>query len=228
MARLLVVEDDPDMAELIVYSLRGEGHDVRAVGAAAPALEAFHRLRPELVVLDISLPDRSGLDVCAQIRQQSRVPILFLTGRTLLQDKARSFAVGGDDYLAKPFLTGELCLRVGALLRRAAWGAGPGGVLRVGGLEVDRGAGAVWRDGRSLPLSPMELDLILALASTPGSPWPAERLARRLGLTTTTRHAAAELMYVKISRLRRKLEPDPSAPRYIISRRGVGYLLAST
>jgi DNA-binding response OmpR family regulator len=165
--------------------------------------------------------------VCAQIRAISRVPVLFVTARGLLQDKVRGFSVGGDDYIVKPFLPTELVLRVEALLRRSTWTSEPAGVTRSGDLEVDAAGGTVRRDGHLVRLSPMERDILVALASTPGAPWTPERLARRLGLRVDTPAQAAELIYVKINRLRRKLEDDSHNPRYIRSQRHAGYYLAA-
>ena len=226
MARILLVEDDAEVAEMITFTLGGEGHDVVTTGDAESALAEFKLARPEMMILDVSLPGRSGLDLCAQIRAISRIPILFLTGRGLLQDKIRGFSVGGDDYIVKPFLPTELALRVEALLRRSAWTAQPEGVTRSGDLEVDAASGVVRRAGGPIRLSPMERDILVALASTPGVPWTAERLARRLGLQVDNPVEAAELMYVKMNRLRNKVEDDPHHPRYVLSQRHAGYWLA--
>ena len=227
MARLLLVEDDAEVAEMISFTLVAEGHDVLTTGDADAALAEFKLARPEMVILDVSLPGRSGLDLCAQIRAISRVPVLFLTGRGLLQDKIRGFSVGGDDYIVKPFLPTELALRVEALLRRSAWVSQPEGATRSGDLEVDAASGIVRRAGEPIRLSPMERDILVALASTPGVPWTAERLARRLGLQVSNQVEAAELMYVKMNRLRRKVEHDPHHPRYVRSQRHAGYWLAA-
>jgi two-component system response regulator MtrA len=227
MARILLVEDDAEVAEMITFTLGAEGHELVVAGDADAALAEFKLLRPELVILDVSLPGRSGLELCAQIRAISRVPVLFLTGRGLLQDKIRGFSVGGDDYIVKPFLPTELALRVEALLRRSAWASQPEGVTRAGDLEVDPASGVVRRAGEPVRLSPMERDILVALASTPGIPWTAERLARRLGLQVESPAEAAELMYVKMNRLRGKVEPDPHNPRYVRSQRHAGYWLAT-
>jgi DNA-binding response OmpR family regulator len=227
MARLLLVEDDTEVAEMITFTLEAEGHEVQVSGDAESALREFKLVRPEVVILDVSLPGKSGLELCAQIRAISRVPVLFVTARGLLQDKVRGFSVGGDDYIVKPFLPTELVLRVEALLRRSAWTSEPSGVTRSGDLEVDAARGVVRRAGNLVRLSPMERDMLVALASTPGGPWTPERLARRLGLRVDSQAQAAELIYVKINRLRRKLEDDPHHPRYILSQRHAGYYLAT-
>jgi DNA-binding response OmpR family regulator len=224
---LLLVEDDVEVAEMMMFTLVAEGHEVDVAGDAEMALREFKLVRPEVVVLDVSLPGKSGLELCAQIRAISRVPVLFVTARGLLQDKVRGFSVGGDDYIVKPFLPTELVLRVEALLRRSTWTSEPTGVTRSGDLEIDAEAGVVRRAGKLVRLSPMEKDILVALASTLGAPWSAERLARRLGLRVDTPAQAAELIYVKINRLRRKIEDNSHQPRYILSQRHAGYYLAA-
>jgi DNA-binding response OmpR family regulator len=224
---LLLVEDDVEVAEMMTFTLGAEGHQVDVAGDAETALREFKLIRPEAVILDVSLPGKSGLELCAQIRAISRVPVLFVTARGLLQDKVRGFSVGGDDYIVKPFLPTELVLRIDALLRRSTWTNEPTGVTRSGDLEIDAEAGLVRRRGELVKLSPMERDILVALASTLGAPWTPERLARRLGLRVGTPAQAAELIYVKINRLRRKLGDDSHQPRYIVSQRHAGYYLAA-
>jgi two-component system response regulator MtrA len=226
MARVLIVDDDPNIRELVTFTLQSEGHDVRAFQDAETAERELPLFGPEAVVLDVSLPGASGFTLCQRIREDSRVPVLFLTGRATGVDVDRGFQVGGDDYLVKPFRPSELALRVAALLRRNAWVSAPPASATVGDLEIDPAARTVRRAGDTLTVSPMELDILVALASTPGAPWSPERLARRLGLVSGTPTEAGEVMRVKINRLRLKIEPDPARPRYLHNQRGTGYLLA--
>jgi DNA-binding response OmpR family regulator len=227
MARVLVVEDDDQVAELLEEVLGRAGHDVRAAGGAEEGIRWFHRYQPDAVIMDISLPDGSGFDVCQHIRETSLIPVLFLTARQTLQDKIRAFRVGGDDYMNKPFSPAEVVLRIDALLRRAAWsGPHPSLVERFGDLEIDRAARVVRRGGVPVRLSAMEVEVLIALATTPGQPWPVDKLARWLGISVDSHHAASELIRLKISRLRRKLEPEPRRPRYLHNHRNAGYLLA--
>jgi two-component system response regulator MtrA len=225
MARVLIVDDDPSVRELVTFTLTAEGHEVHAFEDAESAEKELGIFAPEAVVLDVSLPGQSGFQLCQRIREDSRVPILFLTGRGTAPDVDRGFRVGGDDYLVKPFRPSELALRVLALLRRSAWIGPTNAAVEIGDMEIDNVARTVRRAGEPITVSPMELDILIALASTPGSPWPAERLARRLNLPVDLPSEAAEVMRVKISRLRRKIEPDPTHPRYLHSQRGTGYLL---
>lgn len=226
MARLLVVEDMRDEAEMLRFALGRVGHEVRIAMTGREALSIYADFQPEAVLLDVGLPEGSGYEVCAAMRADSQVPILFLTGRQSLEDKVRAFRACGDDFVVKPYLPSEIVLRVDALLRRAAWNAQPPDVERFGDLEVDRAARVVRRGGRPIKLSPMELELLIALASTPGNPWPVDRLARRLGIAVESMANASELIRMKVSRLRRKLEPEPRRPRYLHNHRRSGYLLA--
>lgn len=227
MARVLVVEDDAEVAELLREVLSAGGHVVRLAREVAAGRRWFHRFQPEAVVLDVSLPDGSGFELCQHIRETSTVPVLFLTARSTLQDKVRAFRAGGDDFLTKPFSPTEVVLRIDALLRRSAWsGPPPPQVDRVGDLEIDRAARVVRLAGQPVKLSEMEVEVLIALASTPGQPWPVDKLARWLGIPVESHHAASELIRLKISRLRRKLEPEPRRPRYLHNHRSAGYLLA--
>jgi DNA-binding response OmpR family regulator len=226
MARVLVVEDVLAESELLNIVLTRAGHEVRTAGTAWDAVRSFQQQHPEIAILDIGLPDGSGFDVCATIRQSSQIPILFLTARRSLEDKVRGFRVGADDFVVKPYLPSEIVLRVDALLRRAAWSPPPPPVERFGDLEIDRASRVVRRAGKPVKLSPMEIELLIALASTPGAPWPADKLARRLGVGTDNYATSSEIIRMKVSRLRRKLEPDPRRPLYLHSHRRSGYLLA--
>jgi DNA-binding response OmpR family regulator len=226
MARVLVVEDVLAEAELLTLILKRAGHEVRAAATAWDAVRSYQQEHPDLAILDIGLPDGSGFDVCAAIRESSQMPILFLTARRSLEDKVRGFRVGADDFVVKPYLPSEIVLRVDALLRRAAWSPPPSPVERFGDLEIDRASRIVRRAGQPVKLSPMEIELLIALASTPGTPWPADKLARRLGVGTDSYATASEVIRMKVSRLRRKLEPDPRQPRYLHNHRRSGYLLS--
>jgi len=226
MARVLVVEDVLAEAELLTMVLRRAGHEVRSALTAWDAVRAFQQQHPDIAILDIGLPDGSGFDVCTAIRESSQMPILFLTARRSLEDKVRGFRAGADDFVVKPYLPSEIVLRVEALLRRAAWSPPPSPIERFGDLEIDRASRVVRRAGQPIKLSPMEIELLIALASTPGTPWPVDKLARRLGVGTDSYATASEIIRMKVSRLRRKIESDPRQPRYLHNHRRSGYLLA--
>jgi DNA-binding response OmpR family regulator len=223
MARLLVVGD-----RALAGELARVGYEVRAAATAAEAIEQFDRSVPDLVVVDVVLPDASGTSLCAALRATSRAPVLFVSGQPSLAEEVRCFGVGGDDYLAQPVPHQELLVRVDGLLRRVAWSSEPAPLTQVGDLEIDRAGRVVRRAGQPIRLSRQELDVLFALASTPGRPWPADKIARWLGIPVESRRATSELIRLKISRLRRKLEPEPRRPRYLHNQRDAGYMLAWT
>ena len=227
MARVLVVEDDVPVAELLDEVLARAGHTVQLADCVETAFRAFRQFHPDVVMLDVSLPDGNGIELCRRIRESSLVPVLFLTARVTLEDKVRAFRVGGDDFVTKPFSPAEIVLRLDALLRWSVWSPPPGGAIeRIGDLEIDRQARIVRRGGVPIKLSAQEVDVLIALASTPGQPWPVDKLARWLGIAVESHHAASELIRLKISRLRRKLEVEPRDPTYLHNHRNAGYLLA--
>ena len=161
MARVLIVDDDPSVRELVTFTLAAEGHDVRAFETAEAAEAELALFGPEALVLDVSLPGQSGFQLCQRIREESHshVPVLFLTGRGTPPDVDRGFRVGGDDYLVKPFRPSELALRVQALLRRSAWAAPPSTSSAIGDLEIDNLARTV-RATLSISRSPIALLLL--------------------------------------------------------------------
>lgn len=226
MARILIIEDDQSLAELVEFALRTEGHEARSFSDAESALRAVEAMRPEAMIVDISLPGRDGLDFVSTVRTSSRVPIVFMTGRSQMRDKIRGYRVGGDDYVVKPFLPTELTLRIDALLRREAWAARPPDTIQIGDLVLNIANGTAHRDGRPLNLTRDEFDIVTALASMPGKPWSPESLARRLGIPTDSPRHMAETIYVKMSRLRAKLD-RPGGARLLRTRRGAGYTLST-
>ncbi|TAK21380.1 MAG: response regulator transcription factor [Chloroflexota bacterium] len=226
MARILIIDDDPNMAEMVEIALRTEGHETRAFSDAESALGAIDSMRPEAMIVDIMLPGRDGLDFVSTVRANSRVPIVFMTGRAQMRDKIRGYRVGGDDYVVKPFLLTELALRVDSLLRRDAWAARPPDTLSVGDLILNVADGTAQRGCRSLKLTRDEFDIVSALASTPGKPWSPESLARRLGIPTDSPRHMAESIYVKMSRLRAKIA-HPGEAVLLHTRRGSGYTISA-
>jgi DNA-binding response OmpR family regulator len=209
--QVLLVEDDPGIADVLEYSLRAAGHDVAktAQGKLAVAMASS----VEFVVLDIGLPDIDGFDVCREIRKSSDVPVLFLTSRTEEIDRVVGLELGADDYMAKPFSTRELIARIKAISRRAS--ARP--AEPVHGLALDREAFSAGIDGRPLDLSRTEFDLLACLAARPGRVFTREQIldqAWRDGGCVTDRTVDAH-----IKSLRKKLSPSDC----IETVRGVGY-----
>ena len=221
MKRIFLVEDDPDIARNLSRLLGAEGY---AVTRAAGQGEAMARLEGggfDLALVDISLPDGNGFTVCTAIKQAMDIPVLFLTASGEEASVVTGLTMGADDYIVKPFRPRELVARIQAALRK--YGRG-GGVLRVGALQVDTAGGTVTRDGQEVFLSALEYRLLLVFANNPRTVLTRERL---LG---DRWDAAGEFvndntLTVYIKRLREKIEPDPAAPRYILTVRGLGYRL---
>ena len=224
---ILVVDDEPRYVRWITVNLQGSGYRVLTAGDGQAALDATARESPHLVLLDIGLPILDGLEVCRRIREFSIVPIIMLTARAADADKVAGLDAGADDYLAKPFGPEELLARVRAALRRARYADAPAGepVLRQAGLAIDFARCEVRRDGQVVSLTPTEYRLLVQLARHAGRVLlPADLLTAVWGpeYREETQHVR---LYV--SRLRRKIEPDPEHPRYLLTKPGIGYLFAA-
>jgi two-component system, OmpR family, response regulator MtrA len=218
-ARVLVVDDDAALAEMLGIVLRREGFEPSFVASGDRAVEALRRTRPDVVLLDLMLPGRDGLDVCRDIRAESGVPIVMLTARADTADVVRGLEAGADDYVVKPFKPAELLARIRARLRPP--GGATGETLRIGDIDIDVGSHEVRRDGQALSLTPLEFDLLVALARTPRQVFTREAL---LSQVWGYRHAAdTRLVNVHVQRLRAKVERDPEHPRVVVTVRGVGY-----
>src|SRR5919108_2014662 len=180
---ILVVDDDPDIIDLVSYSLRRDGHQVLAACDGRQALEIVERSAPDLILLDVMLPQLSGFEVCRRIRQRSRVPIILLTARGDEVDKVWGLDLGADDYITKPFGHKELLARVRAVGRRAAYDEhrGEHGVVTVGDLQVDFGTRDVRVGQRQVQLTPKEYDLLRGLALNAGRPVTHEALLNFAG-----------------------------------------------
>jgi DNA-binding response OmpR family regulator len=223
---LLLVEDDSRLAALTREYLASHGLVVSVASDARSGLEQALQHRYDAVLLDVMLPDRSGLEVCRELRTRSDVPILMLTARGEEADRVMGLELGADDYLPKPFSPRELLARVRALVRRARGAAGPAlGVIRTGGLTVDPAARRVTLHGRELALTGYEFALLRALAERAG------RVLSREQIMELARGSAEDAfdrsIDVHISHLRQKLGDDPKRPRILKTVRGVGYVLAA-
>ncbi|MFN0281780.1 MAG: response regulator transcription factor [Kineosporiaceae bacterium] len=226
---VLVVEDDPTVADVVAAYLRDAGMSVEEATDGVTALAVAARARPDLVVLDLMLPGLSGLEVCRRLREaRADLPVVMLTALGGESDRLAGLETGADDYLVKPFSPRELVLRVQAVLRRAgpagatARALAPSGQRRLvgGGLVVDLVARAVTRDGDPLALTSREFDLLVHLMAHPGTAFSRDRLMREVwewefGDTST--------VTVHVRRLREKVEPDPASPRLVATVWGVGY-----
>ncbi len=220
---ILVVDDDPLICNAIGFALRQEGYHVLLAANGQEAIEAARAHRPDLVILDLGLPDISGVEVCRRLRRSSSAPILFLSARREEIDKVTALDAGGDDYVTKPVGTAELAARVRALLRRAELESGSplGTRLSVGGVEMDTASHQVTVSGKEVALTPREFELLRALMEQPG------RVAERLSLMDRVWGAdwfgGDNVLDVFIRQLRLKIEPDADHPTCIQTVRGVGY-----
>ncbi len=217
--RVLVVDDDTALAEMLGIVLRAEGFEPLFCADGAKALTAFRESKPDLVLLDLMLPGRDGIDVCRSIRAESGVPIVMLTAKTDTVDVVLGLESGADDYVVKPFKPKELVARVRTRLRSTA----PAGQenLTIGDLTIDVAGHSVKRDGVPISLTPLEFDLLAALARKPWQVFTREILLQEVW---GYRHAAdTRLVNVHVQRLRSKIEHDPERPQIVVTVRGVGY-----
>ena len=217
--RVLVVDDDTALAEMLGIVLRGEGFEPTFCADGNDALEAFRSSRPDLVLLDLMLPGRDGIEVCRQIRAESGIPIVMLTAKTDTVDVVLGLESGADDYVVKPFKPKELVARVRARLRRSD--EPPPEMLEVGDVQIDVAGHSVRRNGDAVSLTPLEFDLLVALARKPWQVFSREVLLEQVW---GYRHAAdTRLVNVHVQRLRSKIEKDPERPEVVVTVRGVGY-----
>jgi two-component system response regulator RegX3 len=212
---ILVVEDEDAIADPLVAGLRREGYDVSRVATGEGALDAPVS---DLVLLDLRLPDIDGLDVCRQLRERSRVPIIVVTARGEEADRVVGLELGADDYVVKPYGLRELIARIRAVMRRTA-SLGASGSLVVGELEIDERARRAVLDGTELELTPKEFDLLAALARDPGAAVSRQRLLAEVWQTSW--YGSAKTIDVHVAALRRKL----GDPGWIETVRGVGFRL---
>jgi two-component system response regulator MprA len=220
--RLLVVEDDPQVRAMLTRALRYEGFEVAAACDGAEAMAALRASPPDLLLLDLLLPDADGVDLCGRLRADGDpVPILMLTARDTVTDRVAGFEAGADDYLVKPFSTAELVARVRALLRRARERPATS-TRRVGDLVLDPSTHEVRRGGRVVRLTRREFDLLALFLDNPGTVLARERLLTEAwGFLSPVETNAVD---VYVGYLRRKLE-ESGEPRLIHTVRGVGYVL---
>jgi two-component system response regulator MtrA len=218
-SRVLVVDDDPALAEMLTIVLRGEGFDTAVVADGTRALPAVRELRPDVVLLDLMLPGMNGIDVCRAIRSESGVPIVMLTAKSDTVDIVLGLESGADDYVVKPFKPKELVARIRARLRRSDEPLPE--VLQIGDLTIDVAAHEVHRGDQPISLTPLEFDLLVALARKPRQVFTREVLLEQVW---GYRHAAdTRLVNVHVQRLRSKVEKDPENPQIVVTVRGVGY-----
>jgi two-component system response regulator MtrA len=217
--RVLVVDDDAALAEMLGIVLRNEGFDSRVCPTGDRALAEFRDYKPDLLLLDLMLPGKDGIDVCKEVRAESGVPIVMLTAKSDTIDIVVGLESGADDYVVKPFKPKELIARIRARVRRFEDAAPE--MLTIGDLEIDVAGHAVTRGDEPISLTPLEFDLLVCLARKPWQVFTREVLLEQVW---GYRHAAdTRLVNVHVQRLRSKVEHDPEKPEIVVTVRGVGY-----
>jgi len=226
MAQVLVVEDDPTIRSSVIRGLTDRGHAVFSAPTAMAGLEQAVSARPDVVILDLGLPDLDGLAVTRRLREWSGVPILVLSARGRESDKVAALDAGADDYLTKPFGTSELLARLRVALRHAArlHADDAESAVTVGALHVDLAARRVTVDGREVHLTPLEFKLLVTLAHHAGKVLTHRQLLREVWGPGS--EGQAHNVRVFMAQLRRKIEADPARPRWLLTEQGVGYRLA--
>jgi DNA-binding response OmpR family regulator len=223
-ARILVVEDEPAIAEPLAESLEREGFDVELAGTVAQAQEALGRGEPDLLLLDVMLPDGDGRELCRRLRARSDLPIVMLTARGEEIDRVVGLELGADDYVVKPFSARELSARIRAILRRGRAGRRPEGIA-VGRLRLEPAARRVTRGDEELELAPREFDLLHALMRRAGEVVRREELMDEVW--DRNWFGSTKTLDVHVASLRKRIEDEPASPRYITTVRGVGFRFAS-
>jgi two-component system, OmpR family, KDP operon response regulator KdpE len=219
-ATILLVDDEPSILATLSPLLRSRGYLVHAAVTGQACLEALGRVQPDVVVLDLGLPDMDGLDVCRLVRAEHGVPILVLSARTGERDKVAALDAGADDYVTKPFGAEELLARVRVALRRTEV-ASAEQVIAIGDLAIDRSRHRVSRNGEEIRLTPKEFELLVLLAQHQGHVLTHRRLLKSIwGVQAVDQ---PEHLRVLVAALRKKVERDPARPRYIITEPWVGY-----
>lgn len=219
--RILVVDDEPKIVKLARDYLERSGYVVLTAGDGRTALSIARSEKPDMVVLDLNLPELDGLDVCRTLRRESDVPIIMLTARIDETDRLIGLELGADDYITKPFSPRELVARVRAVLRRVRGGLLPTEFIQVGDIEIDLSGHRASRAGETLQLTRIEFNLLAILAQHAGQTMSREQLLDRLHGFSQDSYERSIDAHVK--NLRRKLEPDPSEPLYILTVYGIGY-----
>lgn len=218
--KVLLVDDETTILETVETKLRKEGYSVFTATSAEDGMRLYRQAKPDLLILDIMLPQRSGFDLCKAIRKDSRVPIIFLTARADEGDRVSGFDVGGDDYVVKPFNLAELAARVKALLRRTT-GDDPLEIVESGNLKIDPRTHEAALDGTPMSLSPKEFGLLHFLARNRGQVFTRDTLLDRVWGHEA--YVNSRTVDVHVHWLRERIETEPSKPTRLVTVRGVGY-----
>jgi two-component system alkaline phosphatase synthesis response regulator PhoP len=224
--RILIVEDEPELVRVLRDYLEQAGYEVEAAHDGVAGLSLFRRRNPDLVLLDLNLPEMDGLDVAREMRRATEVPIIMVTARVEEADRLVGLELGADDYVTKPFSPREVVARVKAVLRRMSGPSEPARRIRSGDVEIDLERHQVSVRGQRVELTPTEFDLLATLADQPG------RVFTRLQLLEATQGHAYKgyerTVDAHVKNLRAKIEPNPKEPQYVETVFGVGYRFAET
>jgi two-component system, OmpR family, KDP operon response regulator KdpE len=225
-ARILVVDDEPAILRTVIRNLTAHGFDVTAAETGEAAVQAYRAKRPDLVILDLGLPDMPGTEIIREIRRQANTPVIVLSVREDERDKVAALDLGADDYLTKPFGVGELLARIRVALRHVAGPAsGNMPIFRTGDLEVDTERRRVRLNGEEVHLTPTEYEILKVFLAQPDRVLTDQKLLR--AVWGPEYGDEAHYLHVYIARLRKKIEPDARQPRYLVTEPGVGYRLVS-
>jgi DNA-binding response OmpR family regulator len=219
--KILVVDDESTILETVEHKLRKEGHTVFTAESAEEGMRVYRLVKPDLMLLDVMLPGRSGFEFAQAVRRDSQVPIIFLTARTSEKDRVEGLELGGDDYVIKPFSLAELAARVKSVLRRSRTGEAPADVVESGDLRIDPRTHMTTLDGRDVTLSPKEFALLHFLASHPGQVFSRDTLLDRVWGQDA--YVSVRTVDVHVRWLREHIEKVPSQPVRLLTVRGVGY-----
>ena len=221
--RIAIVEDEAELASLIEYNLARQGYQVQTLNGARGTLKSLEQFKPDLILLDVMLPDADGFELCRQVRQSallSRTPVVFLTARSEEVDRVLGLEIGGDDYMTKPFSPRELVARVKAHLRREEMDAEPA-TQTIGPFRLDRSGHRVYLGERELPLTTTEFNLLEFFLNHPGRAYSRDQLLE--AVWGEQRFVTPRTVDVHIRRLREQIEEQPDNPRYLTTVRGFGY-----
>ncbi|MEO1132889.1 MAG: response regulator transcription factor [Cyanobacteria bacterium J06639_1] len=226
--RILVVDDEASIRRILETRLSMIGYDVVTASDGEEALDAFHHQDPDLVVLDVMMPKLDGYGVCQELRKESDIPIIMLTALGDVADRITGLELGADDYVVKPFSPKELEARIRSVLRRVdkanSAGIPSSGVIHVNNLRIDTNKRQVYKRDERIRLTGMEFSLLELLVGRSGEPFSRSEILQEVWGYTPERHVDTRVVDVHISRLRAKLEDDPSNPELILTARGTGYL----
>ena len=221
--RIAIVEDESELASLIEYNLARQGYQVQTLNGARGTLKSLEQFKPDLILLDVMLPDADGFELCRQVRQSallSRTPVVFLTARSEEVDRVLGLEIGGDDYMTKPFSPRELVARVKAHLRREDMDTEPA-IQTMGPFRLDRSGHRVYLGERELPLTTTEFNLLEFFLNHPGRAYSRDQLLE--AVWGEQRFVTPRTVDVHIRRLREQIEEQPDNPRYLTTVRGFGY-----